>query len=122
MEEQRIAERRKFETGARRNASKGKGRQDLWPFRAMIELSKLYEQGIDNGYPPRNWEKGIPLHEYVCSMSRHLSEMMIGKTNEAHITQMCWNALGMLDTLLRIKDGILPKSLAADLPFDEINS
>ncbi len=45
---------------------------------------------------------------------------MSGQTDEAHLTQATWNLLCCLDTLLRVKEGILPRNLAENLPFNEI--
>lgn len=112
-------ERRNFETGAVRDRSSGKGRMDLLPYRALIELSKLFEEGA-NKYEARNWEKGIPVKEYLDSGARHHAKIMIGLNDEPHLVQWCWNALCALDTVLRIKEGTLPECLLADLPFETI--
>ena len=112
---------RKFETGAVRNPAAGKGRPDLLPYRAEIEVSKLFEKGAVD-YAPRNWEKGIPVREFVNSARRHLAGFMTGEvdTKDSHLVAFAWNAMCMLDTVLRIKDGILPPSLMDQLPFTKI--
>jgi hypothetical protein len=110
--------RRKFKTGAVRDIQEGKGRMDLLPMRAIMELSKLYEAGCIK-YGDRNWEKGIDLHAFADSGPRHFANFMIGKTDEAHLVQACWNFLNLLDTVLRIRDGELPKDLF-DLPFKKV--
>ena len=44
-----------FNTGAVRDGQEGKGRMDLLPVRAVIEVSKIFEGGAKR-YKPRNWE------------------------------------------------------------------
>lgn len=107
-------DRRKFKTGAVRDMSKGKGRMDLLPMRALIEVSKIYEAGCEK-YGERNWEKGIPLHSYVDSAMRHLAKFMIGKRDEPHLRQAIWNLLCLLELQERILEGVLPQELN-DLP------
>jgi hypothetical protein len=104
-----------FETGAVRDGQEGKGRMDLLPMRALRELSMLYEAGSKK-YGDRNWEKGIPTHRYVDSAMRHLAEFMSGHADERHATAAFWNVAGLIDTMLRIREGLLPASLNT-LPF-----
>lgn len=111
--------RREFGTGAVRDVQDGKGRMDLLPMRALREVSILYEAGCKK-YGDRNWENGIDCHAFVDSGMRHLSKFAEGQTDEPHLVQACWNMLCLLDTVLRIRDGVLPESLM-DLPFCDIN-
>lgn len=113
-------QRRKFKTGAQRDIGDGKGRFDLLPMRALIELAKHFEEGAKK-YNDRNWEKGIDLHCFIDSGMRHLTKFMIGKDEEKHLVAVCWNFLCLLDTSLRIKDGILPNELN-DLPYLNIET
>lgn len=106
--------RTKFDSGAQRDCQGGKGRMDLLPWRAIMELSKVYEAGCEK-YGDRNWEKGIPLSRYSDSGPRHFGRWMAGEIDEEHLKMACWNFMSMLDTILRIKDGVLPESLN-DLP------
>lgn len=110
--------RRKFKTGAVRDIQEGKGRMDLLPMRALMELSKLYEAGCLK-YGDRNWEKGIDLHAFADSGMRHFAKFMLGQNDEPHLVQAAWNIMCLLDIVLRIRDGVLPKDLF-DLPFDQI--
>ena len=110
-------ERRTFDTGAQRDRQVGKGRMDLLPYRALIEVSKLFEEGAVK-YASRNWEKGMPVKEFLDSGARHHAKCMIGLDDEPHLVQWCWNSLCALDTYLRIQDGTLPADLMEGLPFD----
>lgn len=114
MELKDSGDRTAFETGAVRDMQVGKGRMDLLPMRALMELSKLYEAGCIK-YGDRNWEKGIKLSAFVSSGLRHLAKWMLGWNDEPHLVQACWNFMCLLDTVLRINEGILPLSLN-DLP------
>lgn len=111
--------RREFETGAVRDMAEGKGRMDLLPFGALIEVSKLYEKGCEK-YGERNYALGIPLHVYADSALRHIAKLMDNWQDEPHLIQAAWNILNLIDTLLKIEKGELPKSLAEKMPIDQI--
>ena len=54
-------DRTQFNTGAVRDMHTGKGRMDLLPWEALVEVSKHCEEGALK-YGERNCEKGIPIH------------------------------------------------------------
>ena len=54
-------DRTQFDTGAVRDMHAGKGRMDLLPLSAIIELSKHCEEGALK-YGEHNVDKGIPQH------------------------------------------------------------
>ncbi len=87
-----------------------KGRWDLLPYRTLQKVSVHFEKGAAR-YEARNWEKGIPLGEYLNSAMRHLWKWWLGKTDEDHLVAFVWNAMCMMDTYLRIQEGTLPESL-----------
>lgn len=147
-------ERKKFESGAVRDISEGKGRCDLLPlsavdqllrtrdnsdilrphdksvlyyldlfirtknsiylldavntfinetyegdvFTAMLEVSVHYEDGARK-YSDRNWEKGIPLHNFLDSGIRHYLKWLRGDRDEPHDRAFIWNMLGAIWTL-----------------------
>lgn len=106
---------RKFESGAQRDAKDGKGRFDLLPMIALYQLAVHYQKGA-NKYSDRNWEKGMPLSEFVDSGLRHLAEWMLGiEDGEDHLIAAVWNFIGLQEMDSRIKLGILPKELD-DIP------
>lgn len=111
-------ERTNFGTGAVRDAQDGKGRLDLLPVRAIIEVSKVLENGAKK-YAARNWEQGIPLSRYMDSGLRHAMKHLRGDKDEAHLAMACWNFLCCLDTQQRIKEGLLPEDLN-DLPCNPL--
>ena len=61
-------ERTEFATGAVRDLHEGKGRMDLLPWRAIIEVSQHCEEGARK-YGEHNVDKGIPLHSLIDSAS-----------------------------------------------------
>lgn len=70
----------------------GKGRMDLLPWEAIIEVSKHCEEGALK-YGERNCEKGIPIHSLVDSAFRHLAKYTMGEKDEPHLRAAAWNIL-----------------------------
>ncbi|MCL2639827.1 MAG: DUF5664 domain-containing protein [Phycisphaerales bacterium] len=109
--------RQEFQSGAQRDTQEGKGRMDLLPFFALMELAKIYEAGAKK-YGNCNWRLGIPLSRFADSALRHLFKYMLGMRDEPHDAQALWNIAGMMETRRLIEMGALPKELD-DLPrFD----
>ena len=111
-------QRTNFDTGAQRDCQEGKGRMDLLPYRALMEVSKIYEEGAKK-YDAHNWRKGIPLSRYLDSGLRHLSKWAAGMRDEPHLEQAAWNILSLIETQILIKEGCLPESLN-NLPYNEL--
>ena len=111
--------RSEFPGGAVRDAQEGKGRMDLLPVRALIEVARIMEAGAIK-YEARNWEKGIPLSRYMDSGLRHAMKFLRGDRDEPHLAQACWNFLCLLDTQMRIQEGLLKPTLN-DLPRNPID-
>lgn len=84
--------RRAFETGAVRDIQEGKGRMDLLPWAAVIEISKHCEVGALK-YGEHNVDKGIPTHSFVDSAFRHLAKYVDGQDDEPHLVAAAWNLL-----------------------------
>lgn len=82
-------------TGFVRDSHAGKGRMDLLPWTAIMEVSKLCEEGARH-YGERNIDKGAPLHSLLDSGARHLAKVMSGCTDEDHLRAACWNLLWAL--------------------------
>ena len=89
-------ERRVFETGAVRDCAEGKGRMDLLPWNAVLEVSKHCERGAAK-YGEHNVDLGLPLHSFVDSGFRHLAKFAAGYVDEAHLTAAVWNLLWALE-------------------------
>ena len=88
-------QRTEFKTGAVRDLSVGKGRMDLLPWLAIIEVAKHCEKGAIK-YGERNVDKGIPVHSFYDSAARHLAKHISGFTDEDHLVAACWNLLWAL--------------------------
>jgi len=110
--------RTNFKTGAVRDGQDGKGRMDLLPVSALIEVAKIFEEG-GKKYAPRNWEKGINLSRFMDSGLRHAMKHLRGDRDEPHLAMAAWNFLCCLDTQERIAAGLLPMELN-DLPRNPI--
>lgn len=88
---------RVFETGAVRDNADGKGRMDLLPWNAIIELSKHCERGAKH-YGENNVRMGIPFHSFADSGARHLAKWIAGITDEpTHLVAACWNLMWLLE-------------------------
>lgn len=107
--------RREFATGSVRDAADGKGRYDLLPDYAIQALALHFENGAKK-YGPDNWRKGQPLRGYLDSARRHLARYSRGERDEPHLLAAAWNIMCLIDTLIRINRGQLPKELHDLLP------
>jgi hypothetical protein len=77
-------------TGFVRDNHTGKGRMDLLPWAAIMELSKHCEDGAIK-YGERNIDLGCPQHSLIDSAFRHLAKYMEGWTDEDHLRSALWN-------------------------------
>jgi hypothetical protein len=94
-------DRTEFSSGAVRDMHKGKGRMDLLPWAAIMEVSKHCERGADK-YGEHNVDKGIPTSSLCDSAARHLGKYLDGWTDEDHLLASAWNLLWALQ--MRIKN------------------
>ena len=92
-------ERTQFSTGAVRDMHEGKGRMDLLPWLAIVEVSKHCENGAKK-YGEHNVDKGIPLHSLCDSGMRHLAKFVAGMTDENHLVAAAWNILWAIQMTL----------------------
>jgi hypothetical protein len=103
-------QRRSFSTGSVRDIPDGKGRFDLLPTRAIRALAVHFENGAKK-YGIRNWEKGMPLSQFLDSGLRHGFQVLEGAVDEPHTEAAIWNFMCFLETRERIRLGLLPKEL-----------
>lgn len=80
-------------------------------YSSLIALSQHYEAGCQK-YGDRNWEKGIPLHCYIDSATRHYAKFMRGDKDECHDRAFLWNIVGAIWTQKN-------KPELIDLPFKD---
>lgn len=92
--------RREYDTGAVRDIQEGKGRMDLLPWAAIMEVSKHCEKGAAK-YGEHNVDRGIPLHSFLDSAARHLAKFVDGWTDEDHLTAVAWNILWAMQTRMK---------------------
>lgn len=89
-------ERTEFSTGAVRDMHEGKGRMDLLPWAAIMEVSKHCENGAKK-YGEHNVDKGIPVHSFIDSAMRHTAKFIEGWNDEDHLLAAAWNLLWALE-------------------------
>lgn len=115
-------DRTKFNTGAVRDMHTGKGRMDLLPVTAIIELSKHCEAGALK-YGERNVDKGIPQHSLIDSGLRHLFKYLRGDKDENHLVAAAWNIMWALEQDMYKPDlndlpwADMPAGFKHDIPF-----
>ncbi len=95
--------RRSFSTGAVRDIQVGKGRMDLLPWSAIMEVSKHCEAGA-NKYGEHNVDKGIPTHSLCDSAARHLAKYLDGHIDENHLVAAAWNLLWAIQMEVKIPE------------------
>lgn len=111
--------RTKFDTGAVRDMHKDKGRMDLVPVTAIIELSKHCEEGALK-YGERNVDKGIPQHSLIDSGLRHLFKYLRGDKDENHLRAAAWNIMWALEQEVNKPElNDLPWCEEINLPWDK---
>lgn len=102
--------RRKFETGSVRDISEGKGRFDLLPWAAIMEVAKHCENGSKK-YGEHNADGyGIPTHSFADSALRHMAKYLDGWEDENHIVAAAWNVLMLIEMQINHKNCV-------DTPF-----
>lgn len=84
--------RREFSTGSVRDMAEGKGRMDLLPWAAIMEVSKHCENGCKK-YGEHNIDLGQNTSVLGDSAARHLAKWMEGWTDEPHLLAAAWNLL-----------------------------
>lgn len=104
-------DRTQFATGAVRDMHTGKGRMDLLPWNAIMEVAKHCERGA-NKYGEHNVDKGIPVHSFCDSGFRHLAKYVGGWVDEDHLLAAAWNLLWAVE--MRVTHPEL-----VDVPFEE---
>lgn len=103
--------RREFESGAVRDVSEGKGRMDLLPWAAIMEIAKHCENGAKK-YGEHNVDKGLPTHSFCDSAARHLAKYLDGWDDEPHLLAATWNLLWTIQMELKNPDMV-------DTPWQE---
>ena len=103
--------RRTFESGAVRDIQEGKGRMDLLPWAAIMEVSKHCENG-SRKYGEHNVDRGIPTHSLCDSSARHLAKYLDGWDDEPHLLAAAWNLLWAIQMELKHPECV-------DTPWDK---
>ena len=100
MEIKDSGNRREFSTGAVRDMAEGKGRMDLLPWAAIMEVSKHCQLGALK-YGAHNIDKGIPTSSLLDSGLRHAAKYLEGWDDEPHLLAAAWNLLWAIQMELK---------------------
>lgn len=92
--------RTEFPSGAVRDMHTGKGRMDLLPWAAIMEVSKHAENG-SRKYGEHNVDLGLPTHSLCDSGLRHLAKYLEGWDDEPHLLAAAWNLLWAIQMELK---------------------
>ena len=102
--------RRKFPSGAVRDAAENKGDMLSMPWEALLRLSRHYEDGAKK-YKRWNY-RGLPVSSFMDSACRHLAKYQCGCDDEDHLAAAAFNILGAM-----LVENITPE--LQDLPLRE---
>lgn len=106
--------RETFASGAVRDTAGGKPRPDLISPHANLREGAWLARGAEK-YKERNWEAGINISRCVASLTRHLEDYKLGKTDEDNMAAIRTNAGFILHYEEEIKAGRMDPSLD-DMP------
>ena len=85
--------RKEFSSGALRDRPIGKGMFHLISFIGLRRLALRHEVGSLKYGDGRNWEKGMPISNFIDSALRHICDYMDGKDDEDHLAAAVWNLM-----------------------------
>lgn len=108
---------RTFGSGAVRDGGRKPAVHLISPH-AMLRLGEWLRYACedrDPPYPPRNWEKGIPISECIGSLQRHVEKFKLGMTDEDHVAAMLFNAMAIAHFEEEINAGRLDPAID-DMP------
>lgn len=99
-----------YETGAMRDIQEGKPRYDLLPLTTLFRVQEVFRKGAAK-YADRNWQRGMPVSRYYASLLRHITQGMMGETDEDHFAHAVFNLMAIMWTLDQVEAGHLPQEL-----------
>lgn len=97
-------QRTDFASGAQRDRPIGKGRFVLLSPIALRRIAIRAELGEIKYTDGRNWEKGMPVSEYIDSSIRHIMQYMAGDGTEDHLAAAAWNLQAAMHTEEKIPE------------------
>lgn len=65
----------------------------------VLEVAKHFEDGARK-YGDNNWRRGIPVHCYIDSATRHYLKWLRGDVDEPHDRAFCWNVMCAIWTVI----------------------
>lgn len=77
---------------------------------AYNRVARHYQNGAIK-YDFNNWRLGQPVSRYFDSTNRHLWKAEAELIDEDHYAALLWNLIGIIQTKIDVKRGLLPKGL-----------
>lgn len=90
--------RTNFESGAQRDRLPGKGRFVLLSPIGLKRIALRAEAGEIKYGDGRNWEKGMPVSQFIDSAMRHIAQYLEGDVQEDHLAAAAWNLQAAMHT------------------------
>lgn len=84
----------KYETGAVRSKDCDNLPYDLISPIGLRRVAEAHQCGRRKGYPDFNWEKGMPVRDFLCHAIRHIFQYLMGNREEDHLGHAAWNLFG----------------------------
>ena len=109
---------KKFSSGAVRSTDADGYRLDLVPAEGLIRAGVAAAHGAEK-YGEHNWQKGMPLSEFINHLLVHIYKYLAGDRTEDHLGHAAWNAMAACTAEER---GWTTESLANANPFDTVVS
>lgn len=81
-----------FTTGAQRSSDADGARLDLLPVEGLFRAGEAAASGAAK-YGEFNWQKGMPLSEFLNHLLQHIYKYQNGDRSEDHLGHAAWNAL-----------------------------
>lgn len=84
-------------TGAKRESKTDKTRYDLMPALGLRRVAETLAEGAEN-YGVGNWEKGMPVDQFLNHAIAHIYDYLKGDRSEDHLGHAACNLLMAIDS------------------------
>jgi hypothetical protein len=86
---------RTFDSGARRSRDADSYRYDLITPIGLRRVAATYAEGAGK-YAEHNWELGMPIHDLLNHVCKHIYDYLSGDRTEDHLAHGAWGMLAAI--------------------------